>query len=686
MASRLPIAVERRLHADGWIGTQRRRFAQWKALGWKLALWRMLWLPYSLGGEVPTPWLPGRAADAAAPPSSAAQEAVRAIDGIRRRVWFNMILACIVRGLWLPFVVGIVIASVQLVRDRDWTPQHLVWVWAVTVPLGIVLALLQRPSRWRTAWMLDHTFNLRDRMTTAIEATDQPAPSLAGGAPMNYLQLADAANIAHGLRADPRFRIHPPAREVSLAILTGLLLMAMIFLRGVGGSLADLADTAIPDFVPAAERRTAAGSNETTPDPNERPPTMAEVQAKADKSNTTRDDLNAVADALDENALTQPAADAIRAGDYATAAQSLRDVAQQADDMSPQAQADLADALDDAAAATGDTSPSLSNAAANAADGLREGGDAASEGVRDLGDAVDLAGESVVPQEELAGEMEQAQQNESNQSQGADASSAAADSQQSGQQPNASSGSSNPSSDNQSNPNGADAAPGQAPDGQQQSDQSQQSGSSGEQSADASSQGEQSTEPQTEGNQSGGEGTQPGQANGGQSDSGGTEAGQAEGQGNSSAENAEDGAPSSSGDPQGNANAASADSGGSAGGESQGNPESTEQPSGAGSGKNGETSEAPPTTTSISAEPTASAPGAQPTTVPSQSVSLDGEGSESIQLGGGGSASSLGSGAGVMVAGGDATQEAVPTAAPDNNRVPEDYRDIVERYFSRDGN
>jgi hypothetical protein len=38
-----------------------------------------------------------------------------------------------------------------------------------------------------------------------------------------------------------------------------------------------------------------------------------------------------------------------------------------------------------------------------------------------------------------------------------------------------------------------------------------------------------------------------------------------------------------------------------------------------------------------------------------------------------------------MVAGGDATQEAVPTAAPDNNRVPEDYRDIVEQYFSRDG-
>lgn len=687
MASRLPVSIERRFRPDRWAGAQR-RFSQWKALGWKLALWRLLWLPYAAGGEVPTPWLPERASDDAASPSSAAQEAVRAIDGIRRRVWFNMVLACIVRGLWLPFLIGIVVAAVQLVRDNDWSPQRLVWVWAITVPLGLVLALLQRPSRWRTAWMLDHTFNLRDRMTTAIEATGQPAPSLQNGAPMNYLQLADAANIAHGLRADPRFRIHPPAREVSLAILTGLLLMALLFLRGVGGSLADLADSSVPAFVPAAERRTAAGSAESTGDPNERPPTVAEVQAQADKSNTTRDDLNAVADALDENALTQPAADAIRNGDYATAAQSLRDVAQQADDLSPQAQADLADALDNAAAATSDTSPSLSNAASNAADGLREGGDQAEEGVRDLGDAVDLAGDSVVPQEELASEMAEAQQNASTQSQGADASSAATDSAQSGQQPSSDSGSSSAPSSNQSDPTGADAAPGQAPQNQgQPGDQPQPSDASGQQGADSSSPSEQSPESPSGADQSAGEGSQPGQANGGQSDSSGaSETGQADSQGNGNGENADQGPPAANGDPQNSANSSSAQSGGSAGGESQANPDATKQAGNPGAGKNGETTQAPSTSTSVSTEPTASGPGSQPTTAPSQSVSLDGDGGESIQLGGGNSASSLGSGAGVMVAGGDATQEAVPTAAPDTNRVPEDYRDIVEQYFSRDGN
>lgn len=675
MASRLPLSLERQLQSERW-NAPRRRFDQWKALGWKLALWRLLWLPYALGGEVPTPWLPERRSHRGAPPSSAARETVKAVDAIRRRVWLNMTLACIARGIWLPFVGGIAIASVQLIRDRDWSPQYLVWFWAVTIPLGMVLALLQRPGRWRTAWMLDHTFQLRDRMTTAIEAIDQPAPEIKNGAPMNYLQLADAANVAIGLRADPRFRIHPPAREVSLAILTGLLLMSLLFLRGVGGSVAELVDPSVPEFVPAAERRTAAGTTDSPADPSERPPSVAEVQAQADKSQTTKDDLNEVADALDQNALTQPAADAIRDGDYATAAQSLRDVAQQADEMSPQARSDLADALDDAAAATDETSPSLSNSAANAAGGLREGGDAAEDGLRDLGDAVDLAGDSVVPQEQLASDMAEAQQNESNQSQGADASSAASDSAQPGQ-PSSSTGA---QSSNPSDPTGADAAPGQASDAQQ----SQSSDSSSDSGSESDSQGQQESGSESASSQ--GDGMQPGQANGGQSESGGqAESGEAQGQGTGNEENAENSQAQANGESQNNASTSSEQAGGSAGGESQAEGEATKQPGSTGAGEPGENTDAPPTVTSVSAEPTASAPGAQPTVAPNSSVSLDGDGGESIQLGGGSSASSLGSGAGVMVAGGEATQEPVPTAAPDNNRVPEDYRQIVEQYFSRDG-
>ena len=59
--------------------------------------------------------------------------------------------------------------------------------------------------------------------------------------------------------------------------------------------------------MPAAERRTAA-AEESYADPNQRPPTVQEVEASAALSQDAQAALNALADALYDNALTQPAA------------------------------------------------------------------------------------------------------------------------------------------------------------------------------------------------------------------------------------------------------------------------------------------------------------------------------------------------------------------------------------------
>ena len=42
-----------------------------------------------------------------------------------------------------------------------------------------------------------------------------------------------------------------------------------------------------------------------------------------------------------------------------------------------------------------------------------------------------------------------------------------------------------------------------------------------------------------------------------------------------------------------------------------------------------------------------------------------------------------GNGTGATMADGNATQEAVPTAGPESNRVPPEYRSVVENYFNR---
>ncbi len=684
MASRLRLPIDMREIA-GAPDRLKRWQAHLQRLGVRLLLWRILWFPFWFGGELPAPWLPDRADRAPLPDAPAARELTRALDGINRRIWWNNLLAAIARGLWLPFALGSIVTIIQIIRGKDWNPERFIWIWAITVPLAVLLAWLMKPDRARVATMLDQTFHLRDRMTTAMELLHRPGPAGGERAPLPYLQLADSANVAIGLKADPRFRLHLPSREISLAIMTGLLLMALLFLRGVGGGLPALGESQVPPFVPAAERRTAAAQESTT-DPNQRPPTVQEVQASAELSHDAQAALNSLADALDDNALTQPAADAIRAGDYETAAQILRDVAAQAGNLPQESRDDLAAALDQAAEAMGETSPALSNAASQASDSLQQGGEAAQSGMQDLGDAVELAGESVVPQEVLADQMQQAEQAAANQPNGADA--AQAPNQSSGQQSGSSQGDPNPSNQTSgepgdpgstSNSSGADARPGEPNQGDQSAQSGEQESSSDAMPGSQSQSGSQA--PAGDQSQSGEATDGSGQQAASESESGG----ESQGQGQSGATDPEAQAATTGGGEQ-SISESSQSQGAGASGSSQQTPSAGEQNSEGAGAASEQTPGAVPTGTSVAAAPTPSSAGAAPTTAPNSSVALDDQGGgESIQLGGGGSASSLGSGAGVMVSGGDATQEPVATAGPQSNRVPDDYKTIVENYFSRNG-
>ncbi|MFT4039593.1 MAG: hypothetical protein QM692_15505, partial [Thermomicrobiales bacterium] len=58
-----------------------------------------------------------------------------------------------------------------------------------------------------------------------------------------------------------------------------------------------------------------------------------------------------------------------------------------------------------------------------------------------------------------------------------------------------------------------------------------------------------------------------------------------------------------------------------------------------------------------------------------------GDGQQGVQTSTDGGSAMRGSGAGVTAGAGFATQGEVGEAGPDSNRVPEEYRDTVERYF-----
>jgi hypothetical protein len=641
--------------------------------------WAGLWLPYWLGSDVPAPALPSRDPKPPAAVGLAGEQVVRTLDRLGRRIWLLWALNILIRGAWLGGVVGIGWLLVERLGGPDFEPEGLVPVAIALFALGVLFAAVVRPGRRRTARMLDRSFRLHERMTTALENLGREVPPPGVRAQIVYLQMADAANVVAELRRHPAFGFRLPLRELVLALACVLLLASLYFLRGVGGGIPDLAAAGVPGFTPAASRpqEEPPPANPAAAAPEgQDAPTSAEVQERAARSNEARRDLATLGDAMDDHPATRPAAEAIARGDYDQAAEELRDLAANADELSPEAREQLANDLDEAADQMSDPNGELAQATRNAADGLREGEQSAEQGMQELGDAVQETGDDVVSQQELADQMQAAQAAESS---GSSEQSQSGDQSQGGEQQAGESGESGSESDNR-----------RAADGSSESGEGQQtSGEPGEAGAEAQS-GEAGG---TESSEGADRGSNPGQA---QSQG---QQGEQRGRLNRSAQPGQPGvSQSGSGQP------GEAGSEGQQGGESGAQPQeggSAEQGAGAGSGDgqeqaggeqgapgSGEESQAGEGIPAEEQVTTAELPeGGEPTGDPrttDDAIELDNSGGEGIQTSNSSESASQGSGTGVMTASGDASQQPVGEAGPDSNRVPADRRDIVEDYFSED--
>lgn len=656
-----------------------RRVAAWRPprdLDRRLLVYRVVWAPFWLGSELPAPaW---RAAETALPPGGLAGDHVaRHLTGLARRVWILRILSVLMRALWLPVLIGCGWLLIELAGGPALRPWWLLWIGAGLLAPAVVFAWLERPSRREIARMLDRSFGLQDRMVTALDHLGKEVPAAGARAPVTYLQVADAANIVTELRTHPAFRVRPPVREIVLGIAAALLLAALYFLRGVGGGIPAVVADPVPAYVRATDRLAAAAQEPAaqTDVALADAPTAADVQAKASKSTQTQQDLLELANALDDQAVTREAADAIKAGDYAKASKLLRDVAENADQLSEPARTGLADDLDQAADAMSEGNPELADATRTAADGLRAGGEAAKAGVSELSDAVDQASSAVVPQSELADEMRRAQAADAQrQANGASAPSDPKQEDASGdpsQDGSTSSGGASQPSDGSAG--GADAAPGEAK-GRQPGDAAGDpnapgnAGDTGQQPSaqEGGSPGDAESAAGVDG-QEGGSASQPGE---------GSTSGQSAQPGEGKSGESQDATKGEGGSPGGGA--------GSGGQASDPNDES-----GTGQQRTGDTTggqDGPPgdSEATVAEQPDGAGAGAQ--SDPRDSVTLprsqDGGG---IQTSGSGGSSSTGSGSGASVGVGSKTQGEVGEAGPDSNRVPAEYRGIVEDYFSDGG-
>ena len=614
-------------------------------------LWRAFWAPFWIWSDSPKPALPVRASPIPPDLGLAGEAVVTGIDRVRRRLWVTLAAAAICRGIWLALAFAAVLMLLDVLGGPTFDPRPAAVAGVFLLLAGLVLAALSKPSRPLTARMLDRTFGLQERLSTALDDLGLGVPVPGERAPVVYLQMADAANAIAALRNDSRLRPAIPVREVVLVVLCALVLATFAFLRGLGGGLPELAVAHVPPFTPAIERPAEPEPSAAELEAAAMAPTVQEVLERADRSAQTRQDLQALAAALADHAVTRPAAEEIARGDYDAAGEQIRDAAAQAGELSPGAREGLAGDLGRAAEQMQPETNGLQEATQDAASGLRQGDEAARTEMGDLADAVERAGEQVVPQDELASQMRSARQTQAQQG---GESSQSSSSTQSGD-PSDSGAQSSAGGDPES---GVDANATSGSQGDAARNESgAQPGESGGESADG-----QSSE--------GGQGTTPGDAD---------QPGSGEG-----------GAPGDRSQPGANASAV----------ESEGDSASAQQGAGAGTGEASDPTGEPGAASAANLEvgagedpadanvSTGGAAEADPTALEGANPGValpSSSGEQGVQTSSDGGSAMRGSGAGVTAGSGFAEQGEVGDAGPDSNRVPAEHRDTVERYFSNGG-
>jgi hypothetical protein len=639
-------------------------------------LWRTVTAPYWLASDVPAPQLPRREAKAPAA-GLAGNHVARLVNEIGRRIWIQRALTIVARSLWLGILAGTIWLFVDILGGPDLDVTRLVWIGAILAVPGLIFATMVRPTRRQVARMLDRSFGLQERMTTAVENLGKSVPQEGERASMTYLQIADAANVVTELRRHSAFAIRPPVRELVMAIICALIFACLYFARGVGAELPGLQAGAVPPFTPASERMAQQPQTSAPTGATANAPSVAQVQDRADRSNQARQDLDTLAKALDDHAVTSSAADAMAQGDYPTAANELRELADEASDLSPSSREALANDLDNAASQMSPGSQDLADATQQAADGLREGDQAAQNGVRNLGDAVEETGNEVVSQEELAQQMQQAE-------------AAQAADQNSGQAGSQSQSSSSDQSRQSGEQSSSEATSGEQADG------ANEGGESGETSPnDDANQGADAQSDQNSGNaesgQNSGNSPQGAQSDGQTPGGEGSQAseptdGQQQGQPGANGQQSSQGQPGESGAPNGEQSGDNPGDGAGSGASPEDDPTNAgqAQPGSQSETAGGETP-ADPNVANGNGEGgqgQETGEGTDPREAISLSRAPEGESYQTSPDGGG---SNVGSGPGVSVSSGTSTQGEVGTAGPDSNRVPPSYRSAVEDYFSESG-
>lgn len=301
----------------------------------------------------------------------------------------------------------------------------------VAIALGGAMLLRPRMPARRVAQRVDKRFGLQEQITTALEVNSQEqhpegvAAYLIGKARSNTSQVQRYAAMRQRL---------PWSEVITLVALLllagGLMLLVNIDKLSMAYSspeqLPPLANPLdIPEEFPTGpfangenqgNQNGGAGGNESESG-EQQAGQQSETQSVS--SGADQQSASALADALRDLSVTRPAAEALDQGDTRGAAQSLREVADQAEQLSEQTRQDLSDALQDAASDINPHDPELADQLRDSAYGLQQDAQQSAQAIEDLASAIEQLGENQPqqPQQQAAQQPPPQQQGQQQQQQ-----------------------------------------------------------------------------------------------------------------------------------------------------------------------------------------------------------------------------------------------------------------------------
>ncbi len=290
------------------------------------------------------------------------------------------------------------------------------------VIVGAVSLLRPRMKAREVARRLDRRFDLQEQISTALEVNSQKqvegvAAFLVGKAQKNTQQIQAYTNK------------HQRMPWVEMVALLAMLLFAgglFLLVNLDNRSVAARPPLPIPPLAPPLEL-----PEDTPPDPfgegggegqqeqgagsggNEEQQDQeggAEDQA-ASASGSDQQSMQELADAMRDLSATRPAAESLDQGDTTGAAQSLRELADQSEQLSEETRRELAGALREASNNIDQHDPELGQQVRESASGLEQGPQQSANALEDLADAVEELGEGEEPQQQAQAQpQEQAPQ------------------------------------------------------------------------------------------------------------------------------------------------------------------------------------------------------------------------------------------------------------------------------------